>query len=253
MRLTVTLTAALMMMSSDFAGLLFTGGVIFRLCVTVFRERLSAGDDVEIGVLVEVVLAKSVVLVDVSLVGSGADVVLVSGALVVESLVWVVSVVVVICCVVPAMVVLTWVVSILVVSTSVELTVLLLCGTSLMVVLSCKAVVVFVLGCVAREVMSVVGVTFVVLVSVCVRVSVVTCVRLMGVVTTFVVCGASLVDDSFVLSVSGVCVAVGVLDEDVVANGDVVFAVVVGDGVVVDVMLLGAVLAGTVYVFGIDV
>ena len=109
------------------------------------------------------------------------------------------------------------------------------------------------LGCVAREVMPVVGVTFVVLVSVCFGASVVTGVRLLGVVTTFVVCGASLVDDSFVLSVSGVCVAVGVLDEDAVADGDVVLAVVVGDGVVVDVMLLGSVLAGIVYVVGMDV
>ena len=55
------------------------------------------------------------------------------------------------------------------------------------------------------------------------------------------------------LSVSGVCVAVGVLDEDAVADGDVVLAVVVGDGVVVDVMLLGSVLAGIVYVVGMDV
>ena len=90
MKLTVTLTAALMIMSSDFVGSLFTGGVIFRLCVTFFREQLSAGDDVEIGVLVDVVLARSVVLVDVSLVGSGADVLIVSGALLVESVVWVV-------------------------------------------------------------------------------------------------------------------------------------------------------------------
>ena len=90
MRLTVTLTAARMIMSSDFVGSLFTGGVIFRLCVTFFRERLSAGDDVEIGVLVDVVLARSVVFVCVSLVGSVADVVLVSGALLVESVVWVV-------------------------------------------------------------------------------------------------------------------------------------------------------------------
>ena len=111
----------------------------------------------------------------------------------------------------------------------------------------------FVLGCVALEVMSVVGVTFVVLVSACVLVSVVTCVRLLGVVFACVVCEVSVDDDSSVLSVSGVCVAVGVLDEDAVADGDVVLAVVVGDGVVVDVMLLGAVLAGIVYVVGMDV
>ena len=111
----------------------------------------------------------------------------------------------------------------------------------------------FVLGCVALEVMSVVGVTFVVLVAACVLVSVVTCVRLLGVVFACVVCEVSVDDDSSVLSVSGVCVAVGVLDEDAVADGDVVLAVVVGDGVVVDVMLLGAVLAGIVYVVGMDV
>ena len=160
MRLTVTLTAALMMMSSDFVGLLFTGGVIFRLCVTFFRERLSAGDDVEIGVLVDVVLARSVVFVGVSLVGSVADVL----------------VVVVICCVVPEMVVVTSLVSRLVVSTCVGLTVRLLCSAPLIVVLSCKALLVFVFGCVAREVLSVVGVTFMVLVSACVLVSVVICV-----------------------------------------------------------------------------
>ena len=40
----------------------------------------------------------------------------------------------------------------------------------------------FVFGCVAREVLSVVGVTFMVLVSACVLVSVVICVRLLGVV-----------------------------------------------------------------------
>ena len=112
---------------------------------------------------------------------------------------------------------------------------------------------VFVLGCVAREVMSVVGVTFVVLVSVCFGVSVVTCVRFLGVVFACVVCGASVVEGCFVLPVSGVCFAVGVLDEDAVADFDVDFAVVVGDGVVVEVMLLGAVLAGAVYVVGIDV
>ena len=113
----MTLTAALMIMSSDFVGLLFTGGVISRLCVTFFRERLPAGGDVEVDLLVDVVLARSVVFVGVSLVGSVADVVLVSGALVVESLVWVVSVVVVICCVVPEIVVFTSLVSRLVVST----------------------------------------------------------------------------------------------------------------------------------------
>ena len=161
--------------------------------------------------------------------------------------------VVVIWCVVPAIVVFTSLVSRYVVSTLVGLTVRLLCSAPLIVVLSCKALLVFVFGCVAREVLSVVGVTFMVLVSACVLVSVVICVRLLGVVFACVVCETSVDDDSSVLSVSGVCVAVGVLDEDAVADGEVVVAVVVSEGVVVDVMLFGSVLAGIVYVVGIDV
>ena len=61
----MTLTAALMIMSSNFVGSFFTGGVISRLCVKFFKERLPVGAEVEVVVLVDVVLARSVVFASV--------------------------------------------------------------------------------------------------------------------------------------------------------------------------------------------